>query len=125
MTRRQTVLILLAVAVALLIVLLALPSWFWHPLGYCVGSAKEIRDCKGYNWHSGLEANIAEITLIVGFVSWWLHSRCDRLGCLRHGGHLSADGVHHLCRHCHPGLEPKRPSVAELRRRHQKATGGS
>lgn len=122
MTRKQTILLILGVLlVVATLVLWVLPSWLWHPLGLCAGTPVQVRDCKGYNSWSGSFSDISEITLVLGAFSWWVHTRCDSLGCLRSGKHATADGQHKLCRHCHPDMPNRRLSRLEIHARHHAA----
>ena len=81
------------IAIALWLAFLS-PAWLWHPLAtqVCVATyhtAAQIRDCKSYNLHSGIEGNIAELavlaTLVGGVIGYWSHHNCHHEGCPRRG----------------------------------------
>ena len=121
---------LLYVAIGLVIVgavvfalTLILPSWFWHPLGYCVGSKVAVRDCYGYNSWSGSFSDIGEVTLIGGMVTvvyqTWRHVNCADPKCRRIGKYKTADGLHRYCGPHHPD-KPHLHTTAEIHARHRR-----
>ena len=88
------------IVVGLLALLVAsLPSWMWHPLGLCVGTARTVRDCKGYNSWSGIFSDIGEITLIAGLITTSVavhrfihnHFECHEETCHKIGVHRVHD----------------------------------
>lgn len=89
----------LAAAAALFIVFVT-PDWAWHPLGYCSGTASQVKNCKGYNFYSGIGANLQEVTLFVAIAIFWLKHNCYEHGCPWVGrvkgddGHLRCKGHH-------------------------------
>lgn len=93
MTRRQVALVAVLLVAVIVLVCLALPAWFWHPLGNCAGLPyKQTVACKSYNLWSGIESDASQlaqaaalITLVLGF---WHRHNCHEKGCLwpvRHG----------------------------------------
>jgi hypothetical protein len=98
-----------------------LPSFVWHPLGACTGVGHAIRDCKGYNFWSGIISDLSEITLIgaaVTFGAGWYHQHnCHVEKCPwlvfhvhpLHGHpvckkHWMEEGSEHGLHHPHHGL---------------------
>jgi hypothetical protein len=79
----------------------------WHPL-----------ENAGYQFWSGLGSDLG---YIAGLIALWRHLNCGAPRCLRIGRHPTADGQHHLCRKHHPDLANHKPSLAEIRDRHQQA----
>lgn len=126
MTRGQ---VIGAVAFVVLLVaaffLFVAPDWLYYPLGYCSGTAVQVRDCKGYNSWSGSFSDVTELTdlaaVAVAVFSLWLHSRCDTPGCLKHGKYRTADGHHRQCRKCFPDVPNRKLTQAEIHERHQAA----
>lgn len=73
-------------------------------------------------WSSGPGPGLGQVTLVVGLVTWWLHTRCDNPRCVRKGKYQTADGHHKLCRGCHTGFPNHRLSLAEILERHEQAS---
>jgi hypothetical protein len=119
--RRETIAVLLALVSVLVAVALLLPSWFWHPLGYCAGTKIQVRDCLGYNYHSGVGANLGYISIVLGMVATYWHHTCANPWCLHFGRYVTADGHHKLCRVCSPELPDHRLSLEEIQERHHAA----
>lgn len=82
------------------------PSWFYHPLGVCSGPPAVVRNCKGYNFHSGIEANIAELAVVASIVGAIIglvkHRNCHEHGCPRLCWHPHPDHGHPICKVHHP-----------------------
>ena len=115
MKRWQLILTLAVVLGAMVLFFAWLPSWFWHPLGYCTGSAVAVRDCKGYNFHSGIGANFGELPTFAAVVTltitMWHQRNCHHPGCLRLCWHTHPVSGHPVCKkhyseEAHPDLLP-------------------
>jgi hypothetical protein len=95
--------VLLAVAL-LILVLIALPAWFWHPLGYCTGTPSQVVACKGYNLWSGIAGSF--LTSLPGWavaLLVFMHQRnCHVKGCWRFSWHPHPDHGHPVCKPHHP-----------------------
>lgn len=78
-------------------------SWLWLSI-------------KGY----GLTSSIG-IGWVVTLGALWWHTRCDTPRCFRKGKHPTADGLHKICRVCHPDLPNRKLSLAEIHARHEAA----
>ena len=81
-------------------------NWIWHPLGstaQCVG-----KNCKGYNFWSGLGSDLSEITLIITLISgilWFRrHYQCHEETCKKIGLHHVPGTPYRTCWHHHPVL---------------------
>ena len=78
-------------------------NWFWHPIAPCSVPAAQFAKCKGYNFWSGIGADVGEITLIVSLISgiiWFrTHYQCHEETC-------SKIGMHHV-----PGLRTGRAGI--------------
>jgi hypothetical protein len=80
-------------------------SWLWLSV-------------KGYAFTSSGE----QISIPVGLGIVYWHHTCSNPRCFRWGKHPTADGLHKLCRRCHPDLPNKRRlSLAEITKRHRDA----
>lgn len=75
----------------------------------------------GYQFWSGIGSDIGEVSLIGALMMVYRHHNCAAPRCLRIGKHLTADGLHKLCRRCHPDLPKHRLSLAEIHERHHDA----
>ena len=93
-----------------LFIIYVLPPWFWHPLGTqaCIATyhtAAQVRDCKSYNFHSGIEANLALLPLLVFPLVFWLKHNCYEHGC-PWMGRVKGDDGHSRCKGCHKKEHP-------------------
>jgi hypothetical protein len=83
-------------------------NWFWHPEGSCTGTAHAIQQCEGYNFWSGIGADIGEITIVVslfsGFVWFRTHFQCHEETCKKVGMHHVPRTPFRTCWHHHPVL---------------------
>lgn len=116
--------LLAVVAAALCAVAIALVApWFYHPLGRCAGTPHQQMLCEGYNSWSGIFGSF--LTSLPGWLValgiYYRHHNCAALGCPRIGKHQTADGLHKLCRRCHPDLPDHKLSLAEIHERHHAA----
>lgn len=89
-----------------------LPDWLWHPLATQVCKASyhtaiQIRDCKSYNFHSGISGEIGYVTILVGIVAWMLKHNCYEHKCFRIG-RVKGDDEHHRCKRCDKTQHPDR-----------------
>jgi hypothetical protein len=77
-------------------------------MGICSGSAGMVQQCKGYNFWSGIGADIGEITLIVSVISavlWFRrHYQCHEETCSKIGVHHVRGTPFRTCWHHHPVL---------------------
>jgi hypothetical protein len=106
-------------------------NWFWHPEGICSGSAGMVQQCKGYNFWSGIGADIGEITLIVSIISgvlWFRrHYQCHEETCSKIGMHHVRGTPFRTCWHHHPVLSqhPRgKVSFAHIQEAHAAAAAG-
>lgn len=98
---RNYLLVAVAVAAAIgLFMLFVVPDYFWHPLGYCPGTPEQVRGCKGYNLHSGIGANLQELTMVTGILMLWLKHNCYEHTCPRIG-RVKGDDGHLRCKKDH------------------------
>lgn len=86
------------------------PGWFWHPLGTQVcraqyHTAAQVRDCLGYNYHSGIGSDLSEITLVVGLIIFLRRHNCHARGCWRIGK-FRVDGTPYMVCARHHKLVP-------------------
>lgn len=120
--RRNRYYLLLAGAFVIagaLAVLFVLPGWFWHPIGTqaCKATyhtAAQVRDCLGYNYHSGIGSDLSEVTLLVGIAVFWLKHNCYEHGCPLIGRVKGDDGHLRCKRHHkrgHPAYAQPNPAV--------------
>jgi hypothetical protein len=124
MTRKQLLLAGLVTLVVLVVLfVVVLPVWLWHPLGVCSGTSIQVRDCKGYNFWSGSFADVGEITLIGAVFAVYRRHNCGAPRCWRIGKHKTADGLHCLCARHHPDLpnDGSSLSLEEIWKRHHDA----
>lgn len=84
--------------------------WLWHPL---IGP--------GYQFWSGIASDVGEVTVIGACVGMYRVHNCAAPRCWRIGRHPTADGMHKLCRRCHPDLPKHRLSLDEIRSLHHTA----
>lgn len=112
-TKRDWLAVFIGVVLVVIVVLIAMaPSWLWHPLGYCTGSAVAVRDCKGYNIWSGIASDVSEITLPVSLIAGILfvrrfaheHFECHEETCHKMGVHRIEGTPHRVCWAHHPLL---------------------
>jgi hypothetical protein len=77
-------------------------------MGLCSGPAAQVQQCKGYNFWSGIGADIGEITLVVSLVSgvlWFRrHFQCHEETCSKVGMHHVPGTPYRTCWHHHPVL---------------------
>lgn len=74
-----------------------------HPLGYCTGTRAVVKECRGYNFWSGLGSDLGEVSVLAGLLSVgvavYRHTRCHHDGCRKFGrfphGHLRLCHTHH------------------------------
>ncbi len=135
MTRGHVLAAILAVSVLAVVagLLLAAPSWFWHPLGMCTGGPIAVRDCKGYNAWSGSFSDIGEITILGGLITatvaaWRLKKayECHAETCRKLGVHHVEGTPYRACWHHHPvlGKHPRgRVPLVHIHAEHRKANG--
>jgi hypothetical protein len=83
-------------------------NWLWHPMGVCSGTAHQLELCRGYNFWSGIGADIGEITLVVSLISgilWFRrHYQCHEETCRKVGVHRVLGTPYRTCWHHHPVL---------------------
>lgn len=109
--KRWLLFVSVVVALVALFVVFIFPSWFWHPLGTqaCIATyhnAEAIRDCKSYNWHSGLEANLALLPLLAFPAVFWVKHNCYEHGC-PWMARMRGDDGHMRCKGCHKREHPE------------------
>lgn len=127
MTRQQIIAAVgLGLAALVFLLVWVVPDFLYHPIGYCVGNAVQVRDCRGYGFWSGVAGSFLTSLLTgsglwTGLFLWWWHSRCDTPGCLRKGRYQTADGHHRQCRGCFPDVPDRKLSRAEIHERHHAA----
>jgi hypothetical protein len=81
-----------------------LPSWLWHPLGYCTGTRAAVDGCRSYNFWSGVSgSDIAYLITVPLFVlGWYLRHLCHEHRCWRLSWHPDPDHGHPVCKKHHP-----------------------
>lgn len=86
--------------------MLADVSYLLHPLGYCVGSHAQVRDCLGYNFWSGIGSDVGELAIVGGLLTivlgFWHHHNCHVKGCYRLHWHPDPVTGHPVCKKHHP-----------------------
>jgi hypothetical protein len=111
--KRRLVLILLVFAVCFIVGILvqALPAWIWHPLGYCSGPPRQVIDCEGYNFWSGISGSNITIpfTCAAFLTAAWYKHNCHVPGCWRLTWHTHPDHGHLVCKRHHPHGDADHP----------------
>jgi hypothetical protein len=95
-------------------------NWFWHPIAPCSVPAAQFAKCKGYNFWSGIGADVGEITLIVSLISgivWFrTHFQCHEETCRKVGMHHVPGTPYRTCWHHHPVLSAHKRGKVPLER---------
>jgi hypothetical protein len=77
-----------------------------HPLGLCAGTNLQIKDCKGYNFWSGIGSDIGEFTIVGGLLTivlgFWHQHNCHYTGCPWLCWHADPETGHPVCKKHHP-----------------------
>lgn len=77
-----------------------------HPLGLCTGTATQVKECRGYNFWSGIVSDLGEITIVGGLITivlaMWHHHNCHVPGCWRWSWHPNPETGHPECKVHHP-----------------------
>ena len=59
----------------------------------------------GYQFWSGIGADLGEVTILTAFAIWWKHHNCQVDGCWRIHLHQPTAGGHFVCKKHHPAHE--------------------
>lgn len=91
----------------------------WHQI---TGPLYTVLDWPFNSGRNGGYALFSGIGLAVFWpLVYWRKHMCAAPWCPRFGRHLTADGLHGLCRSHHPDLPRRRLSLAEIHARHHAA----
>lgn len=82
------------------------PDWLYHPLGECTGTPAAIVRCRSYNWWSGIEGAIPQLSILSLAAAFLLKHNCYEHKCFRIGRVLGDDG-HHRCKRHHRVEHPE------------------
>lgn len=72
-----------------------------------------------YGFFSGFGSDLGEVTLLAGVVAVYRHHNCHTKGCWRLAKHEVAGTPYKVCRHCHPTIPKRAPTLNELHELHE------
>jgi hypothetical protein len=97
---------------------LAFLSMFWHPLGQCSGTVREVARCRSYNWWSGIASDVSEVTLLAGALAVYKQHNCKGCWWCPLWAHHKVDGTTASVCHWHHTLAHHHKLQLRHKRRH-------
>ena len=93
----------------------------WNPILYFFGIHFYGSTSQWYNFWSGFGSDIAEFSILAGFVAVYRKHNCHVKGCWRLQRHKVDGTPYVVCRKHHPGIADTAPSAEDVRLAHQAA----